>query len=241
VSAQRVPACTALACTLLALAGEAGFAQTRPQPGPARPQPAQPARRAPAPPADSGLRVRGFGDLGLRWFAAPDTFDAVLGSKSGTLFGGGAEVVWGRHLSVSFDISRFQATGERVFVSNGEVFRLGLDTDVRITPLAVTVAYRFPRPRSALTPFVGGGVNWHRYDETSAFAAAGEDVSSTFAGFHATGGAEWRLARLVAVAGVGRWVSVPGAIGQEPTSAARAFGEENLGGFEAKVRVVVGR
>jgi hypothetical protein len=179
--------------------------------------------------------------MGLRWFAAADTFKAVLGSSQGPLVGGGVEALWGRHLSVAFDLSRYHATGERVFVSNGQVFPLGLDAKVSVVPMAVTASYRFTRPRRSLTPFVGGGVNWHRYTETSEFAGPNEDLTAAFTGFHAGGGAEWRLSPLVSVAGVGRWLSVPNALGQEPTSASSAFGETNLGGFEARVRLVIGR
>jgi hypothetical protein len=196
--------------------------------------------RAPASPG-SGVSVRGYGEAGLHWFAASETFKAVLGSSRGSIFGGGVEALWNRRLSVSFDASRFQGTGERVFVFNGEVFPLGLDVKVDIVPIAVNVAYRFERPRRALTPFVGGGLNWHRYTETSEFAAEGEDVSATYSGVHALGGAEWRLSRYVAVAGVGRWISVRNALGTEPTSVSQVFDEHNLGGYDLRVRIVVGR
>jgi hypothetical protein len=200
----------------------------------------QPAR-APAPPPARVLAVRGYGEGGIHWFAAADTFDAVLGSSSGPIFGGGVEALWNRRLSISFDVSRFQATGERVFVFNDEVFPLGIETRVDIVPIAVNLAYRHERPRWTLTPFVGGGVNWHRYTETSDFAAAGEDVSATYTGVHALGGVEWRASRYLAIGGVGRWVSVRDALGDEPTSAAAAFDEHDLGGFDLRVRIVVGR
>jgi len=219
-----------MAAALLLLSGRAEAQTQRPAPRPAATRP-----------ADTGFRLRGFGEAGLRLFAASETFKAVLGSASGPIFGGGVEALWGRHLGVSVDVGRYQAIGERVFVSNGEVFQLGLETNVSVVPIAVTASYRFPRPRSAVTPFVGGGLNWHRYTETSAFAAAGEDVSATFTGFHAVGGAEWRVSRLVAVGGIGRWLSVRDALGAEPTSVAAAFGEHDLGGFEAKVRLIIGR
>lgn len=207
----------------------------------AQAQTRQPARApAPAPPA-RGVAVRAYGEGGLHWFAAADTFNAVFGSSSGPIFGGGVEALWNRRLSISFDVSRFQATGERVFVFNDEVFPLGIDTKVDIMPIAVNVGYRLERPRRTLVPFVGGGVNWHRYTETSDFADAGEDVSATYTGVHVLGGAEWRVSRLVAVAGVGRWISVRDALGDEPTSAASAFDEHDLGGFDLRVRIVVGR
>ena len=201
----------------------------------------QPARApAPAPPA-RGLAVRGYGEGGIHWFAATDTFEAVLGSSSGPIFGGGVEALWNRRLSISVDVSRFQATGERVFVFNDEVFPLGIETRVDIVPMAINVAYRLERPRRTLTPFVGGGVNWHRYRETSDFADDGEDVSATYSGLHALGGVEWRASRYLAVGGVGRWISVRDALGDEPTSAAAAFDEHDLGGFDLRVRIVVGR
>jgi hypothetical protein len=216
--------------TALVVSAAGASAQTRP---PARPQP-------PPPPA-RGLAVRGYGEAGIHWFAASKTFDAVLGSSSGPIFGGGVEALWNRKLSISFDVSRFQATGERVFVFNDEVFPLGIETSIDIVPIAVNVAYRAERPRQSLTPFVGGGVNWHRYTETSGFAGAGEDVSATYTGLHVLGGAEWRMSRYVALAGVGRYVTVRSALGDAPTSVAQAFGESDLGGFDVRVRIVVGR
>ena len=213
---------------LLACSAAAG-AQTR--------QPARAPARAPA----TGIGVRGYGEAGIHWFTAAKTFDAVLGSASGPIFGGGVEALWNRKLSISFDVSRFQATGERVFVFNDEVFPLGIETSIDIVPIAVNVAYRMERPRRSLTPFVGGGVNWHRYTETSDFAGAGEDVSATYTGLHALGGAEWRVSRYVAVAGVGRFMTVRNALGDAPTSVAQAFDEHDLGGFDVRVRIVVGR
>jgi opacity protein-like surface antigen len=218
-----------LAAALLACAA-AVEAQTR-----------QPARTPAPPPPARGLAIRGYGEAGMHWFAATDTFEAVLGSSSGPIFGGGVEALWNRRLAISFDVSRFQATGERVFVFNGEVFPLGIETKVNIVPMAANVAYRHERPRRALTPFVGGGVNWHRYTETSDFAADGDDISATHLGIHALGGVEWRASPYLSVGGVGRWMSVRDALGDEPTSAAAAFDEHDLGGFDLRVRIVVGR
>ena len=218
-----------VAAALLVSAG-AAEAQTR-----------QPARTPAPPPPSPGLAVRGYGEGGLHWFAAADTFEAVLGSSNGPIFGGGVEALWNRRLSISFDVSRFQATGERVFVFNDEVFPLGIETKVTVLPMAVNVAYRHERPRRALTPFVGGGVNWHRYTETSDFAESGEDVSATYTGFHALGGVEWRASRYISIGGVGRWLTVRDALGDEPTSVAAVFDEHDLGGFDLRVRIVVGR
>jgi len=220
-------------CILLASWWSPAAAQT--------PAPRPPARRPAPPPPDKGLRVRAFGDAGIRWFTASKTFDAVLGSQIGPLFGGGVEVLWGRHLAIEGGVLRYHGDGERVFVSNGDVFRLGIPASVTVLPIMATVSYRFADPRSQTIPFIGGGINWHRLTETSDFAAVGDDVSSTFTGFHVQGGAEWRLTRHVGIAGVGRWSSVPDALGTEPSSAAKAFGESDLGGFDATVRIVIGR
>jgi hypothetical protein len=230
----RLAAGTGL-CILLASCWSPAGAQTQPRP------PAPPARRPPATQADRGVRVRAFGEAGIRRFTAAQTFDAVLGSSIGPLFGGGVDVLWGRHLSVEMGILRYHGTGERVFVSGGEVFPLGIPNTVTVMPIAATVSYRFAQPRSQTIPFIGGGINWHRLTETADFAASGDDVSSTFTGFHVQGGAEWRLTRHVGIAGVGRWSAVPDALGTEPSSVATAFGESDLGGFDASVRIVIGR
>ena len=81
---------------------------------------------------------------------------------------------------------------------------------------------------------------WHRYTETSEFADAGEDVEFTKAGFQLLGGAEWRAARWLGIAGEAGWMSVPTRL-PSPTGAAVAFGEDDLGGAVFRVKVVIGR
>ncbi len=222
---------------LLASSWAPAAAQTQARP----PQTRGPVRRPVAAATDRGVRVRAFGEVGLRRFTSAQTFEAVLGSSAGPLFGGGVEILWNRHLAIEMSVTRYHGTGERVFVSDGEVFPLGIPTSVTVMPVAATVSYRLAQPRSSLIPFAGGGINWHRYTETSDFAVAGEDVSSTFMGVHVQGGAEWRLSKLVGVAGVGRWSAVRDAFGAEPSSVATAFGEHDLGGFDATVRIIIGR
>ena len=206
-------------------------AQQRPS---ARPAPAQ------------ERTIRAFGDFGARLFSAGDTFDAVLGSSAGLFFGGGVEVLFPERYHFNFlnvRVSRFQKSGERVFVDDGEVFPLGIDVDVSITPIEVTGGHRFqPRGRRRnMIPYVGAGIGWHRYSETSDFAETGEDVSKTFTSFHALGGVEVRLNRRFAIGGEGQWTSVPGALGDEVSSASDVFGETNLGGLGFRVRFTVGR
>ena len=110
--------------------------------------------RPAAPPPAFG--IRGFGSLNYMFFNAHDSFEAIFGASSYPFFGGGGEVIFARHFFVSGTVEHFQKTGERVFVSNGEVFKLGLDDKVSITPVSITGGYRL-NSADRLVPYVGGG------------------------------------------------------------------------------------
>lgn len=187
--------------------------------------------------------VRGFGDIGLTRFAAADTFKATLGSSTGVFLGGGVEVVLPQRLFFNVHVSRFRKTGERVFVDGDEVFPLGIEMNVEIRPVEVTGGYRFQSrgPGRNVIPFVGGGVGWHRYSETSDFAQVGDDVSKTLTGYHALGGVEFRMSRWFGITGEAQWTTISDALGGELSSASEAYGESDLGGFGFRVRVVIGR
>lgn len=202
-------------------------------------------QRPPAPtlPPPQPLSVRGFADVGASRFAAADTFEAVLGSATGILFGGGGEVVLPQRIFANVRVSRFEKTGERVFASDGEVFPLGIDTTARITPIELTGGYRFAglgRTRS-LIPYLGGGVGWHKYEETSDFAEPSENVEETFTGYHVLGGMEYRVGRLFGIGGEVQWTTVPDALGSNLSSASEVFDESDLGGLAFRVRFVIGR
>ena len=229
-------ALSALVCAAAAYP-TAAIAQQRPTP-PASPRPGA-ARPAPRP----KTTVRGFGDFGAQRFAAADTFDATLGSSTGVFYGGGVEVVLPQQWFISASLSHFQKSGERVFVDQGEAFPLGIDMKVGITPIELSAGYRFqPRGQKRnVIPYLGGGIGWHRYTETSDFAAGDEDVSDTFLGYHALGGAEFRMGRIFGLAGEAQWTTIPNALEAVASSAADAFGESNLGGLGFRVRFIVGR
>ena len=197
-------------------------------------------RRAPASQAPPTPSVRGFADVGAFSFAAEQSFEAVLGSRTGTLFGGGGEVVLSQRIFAGLRVSRFQNDGERIFVFEDETFGLGIDTTIRVTPIEVTAGYRFPLA-GRVVPYAGGGVGWHRYDETSEFATDEENVSETHRGYHLLGGAEVRLARWFGAGGEIQWTTVPDALGQHPNGASAVFDETNLGGIAFRVKFVVGR
>ncbi len=185
------------------------------------------------------LAVRGFADVGSTAFSATESFEAVLGSRTGIVFGGGGEVLIGRDVFVNVRASRFAAAGTRVFVFDGQTFDLGIDTDVRVTPVELTGGYRFSGARRRVVPYAGGGIGWHRYEETSAFADEGENVNQTHLGYHLIGGAEFPLARWAAVAGEAQWTAVPNALGQDPNSVSALFDETDLGGVTVRVKIVI--
>ena len=187
----------------------------------------------------TGIGARGFATVGLVTFTAKDSVEAVLGKPSGPIFGGGGQVLlpWGIFVQVS--ASRFKQDGERVFVGpNDEVFRLGIPLEIAITPLDITGGWRFGRwPR--VVAYAGGGYSSYRYQETSDFAEAGENVDERFTGFHVMGGAEYAVSRWLAIGGEVAWASIPDALGQGAVSA--AFDEDNLGGTTVRLKISVGR
>jgi hypothetical protein len=185
------------------------------------------------------LQVHGFFDVGGTSFTAKDAFRTVLGSSSAIVFGGGGGVVLPMRVFVDVRASRFRKNGRRVFVFNNEVFDLGIDDTVTITPLQVTAGYRFGR--QGVVPYAGGGIGWYRYQETDPSSLAGDDVDQRFIGYHATGGAEIPIVKWLAIAGEAEWSSVRTSVDQMPNSAMTAFGENDLGGLTFRVKAVVGR
>ena len=87
--------------------------------------------------------ARGFFDAGIVKFTASKSFGAILGTASGTVFGGGGEVVLPAGIFATVRASQFKKTGQRVFVFEGETFPLGIDTTIRIRPFEVSGGYRF--------------------------------------------------------------------------------------------------
>jgi opacity protein-like surface antigen len=185
------------------------------------------------------LMLRGFGDVGATAFTAEQSFSAILGSRSGPVFGGGVEVVLPQRIFVNVRASRFRETGQRVFLFEGEQFDLGIPTTITLTPVELTGGYRFPF-WSRVVPYAGAGVGWHEFKETSQFAVSEENVKDRSTGYHVLGGAEVRLARWIAAAGELQWASVPDAIGEDPNSVSHEFNESDLGGTTFRVKIVVG-
>ena len=193
------------------------------------------------PASHAEAQIRGFADVGSTAFAATDSFETILGSATGVVFGGGVEGVLPKNIFVNLRASRFRKTGERVFVTeSGERFGLDIPTTITVTPLEFTGGYRVDRGWRVV-PYVGAGFGRHRYEESSDFAAAGEDVKESFTGYHVLGGAEFRVSQWIGAAGELQWATVPDALGQDPNGVSNHFDESDLGGLTVRVKVVIGR
>jgi opacity protein-like surface antigen len=204
--------------------------------------------RAVAQPAPR-LEFRPFAVFAVERFTASTTFDANLGSSFQPLWGGGVEISTRRHVFVDFTVTRLSRTGEQAFVNNGQVFRLGIPLHATLTPVEFTAGYRFPakrrrllgsRRRPIVIPYAGVGIGVYRYEQTSDFAAAGENVDETHAGFVAVGGAEFRVSKWIGITADAQYTAVPGILGQTP-SLSQQVGEHDLGGIAGRVRVILGR
>lgn len=190
--------------------------------------------------AQTRAREKTFGyralfDVGTHVFTASDTFNTILETDRGTFVGGGAQARW-KNLVFEVTGSRFRDTGERVFMSGGDVFRLGIPTTITMRPVEFTAAYRLPRVWR-FRPYAGGGFGKQRYKETSQFAEASENVSRTDTSYHVVGGAELPIWRWIAVGTEVRYRAVRDAIGEGGVS--KEYGESDLGGTSLRFRVIV--
>jgi opacity protein-like surface antigen len=181
------------------------------------------------------LGIVGVGQFGYVRFAAEQSFNAILGASGGGFYGGGAEVRV-TNAFVSASIERFEKTGQRILVADGEVFQLGIPDTIRVMPITVSVGWRMPRERA--TPYVGGGVGRILYREQASFTEASENVHSQYSSYHMLGGVEFRN-EWVASAFEVQYTRAPHTIGVGGASA--AFQETNLGGLVARIKVLVGR
>jgi outer membrane protein W len=192
-----------------------------------------------AAPAHAQVDVRPFALLTGERFAASTTFNATLESTRAPFWGGGVDVVVHRRYFIDFAVSRMSASGQRAFINNGEVFKLGIPLRVAVTPVEITGGYRFHAWKSRVVPYAGIGIGSYSYDETGDFATAGEDTSVRHAGFVMVGGAEVRIRKWIAVTGDAQYTKVPGILGQGGIS--KDAGDTDLGGVAARLRLVVGR
>ena len=196
-------------------------------------------------PTGRPLRFAAFATGG--WFTATanQSFDAVLDTHSGTDVGFGAQVAWQsgflRGLFVEVDASRFEETGERAFVHEGEVFPLGIPLTIGLTPIEVSAGYRLNAVRRTRTGvvaspvawFAGGGVGSVGYTETDDES----ELSERFVAYHVMGGADVTVWRFLQIGAEARYRWVPDGLGAGGIS--DAFNETDLGGSTFRVRVGV--
>lgn len=182
--------------------------------------------------------IRPFFQANAEALAARQTFDAVTGRRLAPFWGGGVEIDLARQYFVEISVSRFSKTGQRVFVSDGQAFPLGIPLTAKITPFEVAGGYRFVN-RGSIVPYVGAGVGRYAYSETSDFADASENVDASHAGLLVFGGAEFRVHRWINVGVDAHFTRVTGILGDG--GASREFGETDLGGTGIRFRVLVGR
>jgi opacity protein-like surface antigen len=202
--------------------------------------PAAAQTRPRAAPSSRSISIGGYGTFGLINLEAVETFDAVLGKSSGNIYGGGATVglPFGG-LFVDIGGWRFKEAGERVFITNGEIFHLGIPVTITITPVELTAGWKFRRRNSRLIPYAGGGVTWYGYKETSSFSTPVEDVDERFNGYHVMGGVEFKVRRWLGVGGEAAWTTIPDAIGTGGVS--KVFGDTDLGGTSFRAKITIGR
>ena len=196
------------------------------------------------PPSDGGqvsrppLSIRPFVVVTEQSFAAIDTFDAVFGKTFAPFFGGGVQVVIADSFFVEFGVSRFQQTGQRAFMSNGQTFPLGIPLTATITPVEVERRLSIHAAESRVCPYAAAGIGSYGYQESSDFAAAGDDVDTQHSAIVVTAASSF-----ASIAGsASPWMCntrhVPGILGNGGVS--KDAGESDLGGiagrFEARHR-----
>lgn len=191
----------------------------------------------PAPPYPM-FAPRGYVMFGRQQFAATQTFEALFGDASGSFRGFGADLVIARNFFVEIGSSRVEKTGERVFLFNGDVYKLGIPLTITLRPFEIAGGYRLTVWR-LVVPYGGVGIASTRYEETSDFAAAGDDVSVSGSGMVLVGGAEVRLARFIGVSADFHYSTLKDIIGKAGIS--KEYGEDDLGGTEVRFRIIIGR
>jgi hypothetical protein len=225
----RQLSCAAIAMALLSASAAPAQAQSKPRP------------RASASRPSRSVQIGGYAMAGRIDFTAAESFDAILGTHAGPIFGGGARIglpLGG--LFVDVGASRFRAEGERVFVAGETIFPLGIPVEVIVTPLEISAGWRFAIPRAPkFAAYAAGGLTSLKYQETSEFSTPSEDVEETFKGYHLLGGAEYKITRWLGVAGEATWTTVPDAIGESGVS--EAFNESDLGGKSFRFKITIGR
>jgi opacity protein-like surface antigen len=208
-----------------------------PTSGPTAPgasQARQPPPRAPLPANRSLFRLAVQGGYGR--FTADQAFEAVTGSPGGPWFGGGVRYDAAQHYFVEGSVEYYQATGERVFVLDDTVYKLGIENTTRILPLMFTGGLSMRS--GGTTAYVGGGAGAYFLRESAEFTEDSEDVKETSLGYRAVAGVVFPLGSAVSGGVEFQYNTVPDGL---EGGAAAAFDESNLGGINILVKFLFGR
>jgi opacity protein-like surface antigen len=185
------------------------------------------------------IGIRGYATFGVAQLAAKDTFEAVADTSQQPVFGGGVQVtnIW-KGIFADVGVAQIRTIdGERVFIDNGEVFELGIPLEIKMRPLDLAGGWRLAYGR--ISPYVGAGVTFFTYEETSEFADADENVSESKSGPMFLAGVDISIVSWLHAGGEIRYRQVKGILGEGGVSA--EFGEDNAGGLAAAVRISIGR
>lgn len=185
----------------------------------------------------SSIGIRGYAVYGNTALSSSESFEVVSGSSSHAGLGGGGTVtgLW-RGLFVDAAYSQTKINGERVFLDGRTVYRLGIPLRATVKPLDIASGWRFSMGR--FSPYVAGGVSFISYKESSPFSEPGDDFTERGTGALLLGGLDVAVIRWIHVGGELRYRAVKGALGSGGVS--ENFGEDQLGGVSAAVRVSVG-
>jgi hypothetical protein len=189
-----------------------------------------------APPVGAG-EFAAEAQVGYLGLTATRSAEATLASSGGLTWGGAGRYTFHKGFYASLGVRTFSASGERVFVAgpSDTVSRLGFPLSVRITPVALTLGYRF-RNGQLVVPYAGLGGSITSYREESSVAGISYDESRSKAGFQLVGGLEVGrgMFRFGAEAG---WSTVPNAIGLGGVS--EVYNEDDLGGWSVVGKLVI--
>jgi hypothetical protein len=188
---------------------------------------------------EQSFSIRLFGLGSSESFAASDTFKAAFDTSRGMFWGGGLEVVHKNGIFVDVEYSRFKKDGERAFISDGQVFKLGIPLTVTMAPIDALAGYRFRLGRAPVTPYVAVGITSLSYKESSTFSDASENTDTRKTGPMIVGGVELQLLRQLSVSVDVADTRVTGVLGSSGLS--QQAGENDLGGVAARFRIIIGR
>jgi hypothetical protein len=174
----------------------------------------------------------GWNDLTNSSQSAKAVFD---GASGGPTFGLALQYGLGESFFVRAGGRVFQRDGERVFVAAPAtpVFRLGHPLTLRMIPIYGLVGYRFLQGGS-FRPYVGIGGGATIYDEESEVAGEIFTSTATKPSGQAVAGLDYGRGTIRFGAEVG-YSMVPDTIGFDGVS--RVYGEDDVGGFSAVVRI----